>query len=321
LDFSLIKKRLLISIALGLTVLIIMGIYSDFNRIAVSIREFNLRYLPLILMLAPLNYFFRFIKWSYYLKLLKIDIGTGDNIRIFTAGLGMTVTPGKVGEFLKAYLIKEFKGIPASVTSPLIVIERLTDGISMIILAGIGTLRFKYGLGTMLGAILLATLFIAFIKVKPFALWVIGLLKQVPLLGRAGQQIDAFYQSTYQLLGIKPLVFSVLIGMVSWAFEGVVIFFAMRAFNHPISILSSIFVVAFSSIAGALSMLPGGLVVAEGSIIGLLILMGVPKEIASGATIITWFSTLWLGVLIGAAGLVAVQKKLNSRENSSGKQY
>ncbi|MGI6778545.1 MAG: lysylphosphatidylglycerol synthase transmembrane domain-containing protein [Acetivibrionales bacterium] len=310
-DFLHLKKKLFISLVLGLVIFVILGLYSDFNKIMESVSRFDLRYLPVILMLAPLNYILRYVKWNYYLKILKINIDSVDNAKIFTAGLSMTVTPGKLGEFLKSYLIKEFKGVSISVTSPMIVIERLTDGISMIILASIGALRFRYGIGALVSAVLLSAFFIAFIRIRPFALRVIGFLKKMPVLKRIGVQMDAFYQSSYELLGIRTFSISVAIGILSWGFEGLVLFLTLKAFNHPISILSSVFVVAFSSIVGALSMLPGGLVVAEGSILGLLLMMDLPKEIASASTIVTRFSTLWLGVLIGIAGLVSVRKVLD----------
>lgn len=312
-DFNQIKKKLFISLILGIIIVVALGIYSDFSKIITSIMNFNFWYLPLILMLAPLNYFFRYIKWNYYLRLLGIEIETGDNIKVFTAGLGMTVTPGKVGEFLKAYLIKEINGIPASAICPLVLVERVTDGISMIILASVGALKFKYGIGILISSAMLVVLFVAFVRFRSFALAVISLLKKLPVLNKIGQQIDAFYKSSYELLNMRSVLFSVGIGVISWAFEGIIIYLALKAFNTPVSVLSSIFIVSFSTIVGAISMLPGGLFAAEGSIMGLLVMMGVPKEIASATTIITRFSTLWLGVAIGIVGLISVQKKIGKR--------
>jgi uncharacterized protein (TIRG00374 family) len=313
LDFARIKKGILISIILGLMIYAALGVYSDYSKAAGAVSAFNYAYLPFILMLAPMNYVLRYIKWSYYLRLLDVEINRSDNIRIFAAGLAMTVTPGKVGEFLKSYLIKEIKGVPMSVTSPLIVIERLTDGISMIILASIGALKFKFGAGLMIVSVLLVVFFISFVRIKPFALGIIMLLKRLPLLKKLGAQMDAFYSSSYRLLELKPLVFSVAVGIISWGFEGIVIYLALRGFGSPISVLSSVFTVAFSSIAGALSMLPGGLFVAEGSIMAILVLLGVPAWIASAATIVTRFSTLWLGVFIGIIGLLSVRNALEKK--------
>jgi uncharacterized protein (TIRG00374 family) len=316
LDFSQIKKKLFISLILGIIVFVILGIYSDFSKIIESLKNFNFRYLPFILMLAPLNYFFRYIKWSYYLRLLEIKINTADNVKIFTAGLGMTVTPGKVGEFLKAYLIKEINGTPASTTCPLVLVERVTDGISMILLASVGALRFKYGLGVLAASLVLTALFIAFVRFRPFALWTIGFLKKMPILKKIGEQIDAFYGSSYELLNMRSVLISVAIGVISWSFEGIIIYLTLLAFGSPLPVLSSIFIVSFATIVGAISMLPGGLFAAEGSIMGLLVMMGVPKEVASATTIVTRFSTLWLGVAIGIVGLIAVQRRLSSSMRS-----
>jgi len=313
LNFNQIKRKLFLSLILGVIIAVALGIYSDFNKLAASVMSFNLWYVPVILMLAPLNYLLRYLKWSYYLRLLKIDIDSRDNLRIFTAGLSMTVTPGKIGEFLKSYLLKEIKGTPVSTTSPLIIAERLTDGISMIILASIGALKFKYGLGVLLACSLMLVLFIAFVRFRSFAMVIIKLLKKLPFLKRVGNQIDMFYNSSFELFNIKSVILSVGIGVISWGFEGLVIFLTLQAFGSSISILSSLFIVSFSSVVGALSMLPGGLLATEGSILGLLLMMRVPREIASATTIVTRFSTLWLGVGIGIAGLFAVQRRLKSQ--------
>ncbi|KXK03206.1 MAG: hypothetical protein UZ04_CHB001001606 [Chlorobi bacterium OLB4] len=57
----------------------------------------------------------------------------------------MSVTPGKLGEILKSYLIKEETGTPVSKSAPIILAERLTDFISMILLCLVGAFVFDYG--------------------------------------------------------------------------------------------------------------------------------------------------------------------------------
>lgn len=315
-DFNKIKKKIFMSIIAGLVIFFALGFLSDFGKLSDSLSKFRLEYLPLILLLAPVNYLLRYVKWNYYLGLLGIKINRQDNIRVFLSGLGMTVTPGKLGEFIKSYLIKEINGTPMSTTFPLVVIERLTDGISVIILASIGALRFRYGLGVLAASMVLVALFILFVRVRPFAEMVTGILKKLPVFRKIGTQIDSFYNSSYELLGMKSLGFSVALGAISWSFEGIVIYLALRAFNMDISILSSLFIVSFATIVGAISMLPGGLFAAEGSIMGLLIMMGIPTEIASATTIITRFSTLWLGVAVGIGGIISIQKRLTNKRKT-----
>lgn len=316
LNFAQIRKKIFISIITGTAVFVALGMYSDLRKAAHSLSLFDYRYLPLILLLAPLNYFFRYIKWEYYLKLLKIKIKRKDSLGIFISGLSMTVTPGKVGEFLKSYLVKEIQGTPMSVTSPMIITERLTDGISMIILAGAGALEFRYGLGALAVAASGLIFFVVFVRFRPFAYWIISILKKLPVLRKFAGGIDSFYESSCRLLSIKSIIVSLVIGTVSWSFEGIIIYFVLLGFDTPIPVLSSVFIISFSSVVGAVSMLPGGLLVTEGSILGLLIIAGVSRQIAAVTTIITRFSTLWLGVIIGLWGLIFVQKRLSVKNKA-----
>src|SRR5258708_12297099 len=96
------------------------------------VGDFRWQYLPLILGLTLFNYGWRFVKWQYYVGRLEIKIHWFRSLLIFISGLSMAITPGKVGELLKSYLLKRSTGAPVSRTSPIIVAERLTDGVAMI---------------------------------------------------------------------------------------------------------------------------------------------------------------------------------------------
>ncbi len=318
-NFGQLKRRILVSLIAGVAILMVMGVYSDFRKIVDSFSTFNPKFLPLILMMAPLNYCFRYIKWEYYLSLLGIKMKRSDSLGIFISGLSMTVTPGKLGEFLKSFLIKEFYGTPVSVTSPMVIIERMTDGISLVILAAIGALEFRYGYSVLAAAFAGVVLFIIFIRYRPFARRVISVMKKLPLLKRFAGALDSFYESSYQLLCLGSVLFSIAIGIVSWSFEGIIIYLVLKSFGTPIPVLSSLFIVAFSSVVGAVSMLPGGLLVTEGSIFGLLLMAGVNRQTATVTTIITRFSTLWLGVAVGIGGLIFVQRRLSKPSYTIGK--
>jgi uncharacterized membrane protein YbhN (UPF0104 family) len=67
------------------------------------------------------------------------------------------------------------------------------------------------------------------------------------------------------------------------------------------------FIYAFSTLAGALSLLPGDLVVTEGSMTGLLSLFGVTLSSGSMLTLVVHFCALWFAVLIGMGFLFSLQ--------------
>ena len=64
-------------------------------------------YLIPLALLSLANYILRYVKWHWYLKLLGHRIKRFPNFLVFLSGFALTVTPGKVGEFIKAFIVKE----------------------------------------------------------------------------------------------------------------------------------------------------------------------------------------------------------------------
>lgn len=313
-DFHKVKKGIITYTILGVVIFAALGIYADFGDLSEKIKFFDFSYLPIILILAPLNYVLRFVKWNYYLKQLKIKIPMKINLPVYVAGLSMTITPAKIGEFFKSYLLKEFSDIDMSKTMPMVLMERVTDGISMIILASLGAVVFSYGYTAIVVCILLIIFFVAAIRIKPFAMFIIRILSKIKFLKRFAHAFENFYTNTYELTRIDRLGVAVGIGTVSWFFEGLVVFLALKAFGVDFTVLGSVFTVSVSSLVGALSMLPGGLIIAESSIMGVLeVLFDIDKVLASATTIVTRISTLWLGVILGIIGLMVVQRMMKKR--------
>jgi uncharacterized protein (TIRG00374 family) len=306
------KRPFWVGIAAGLAVIAILLILGDLRGVSGMFLNFDRRYLPVILLLAPLNYFFRYIKWNYYLRRAGLHPEAKMNRLIFLSGLAMTITPGKAGELLKCYLLKEHIDAPVSVTASIVLAERLSDGLSMVVLAAVGLLAFPYGKYALLAVFVLLVLVMVVFHCDGLFQYLMLLLERK---GRGwGQKIACFLgefqQTARQLFTLPAIFFAVGIGVLSWGLEGLVIFLAVKALGGEIPILVSIFVVSFSSVLGALSFLPGGLGAAEGSIMALLLLAGLGKEMATATTLVTRFSTLWLGVMVGIVGFYFAQKEL-----------
>ena len=307
-DFRNIKNKLLLSGLISIILLTFLSLFLDIKEFKNLIYTFDYKWLPLILVMAPINYLFRFIKWHYYLRLTNINICIKDSIIIFFSGFSMTLTPGKIGEFLKTYMIKQKYNIPLSTTSPLVLTERLTDGISMLILCAISLIDFQYGICPLIIISVFVILFILIVQNRNLCLKCIALLEKSKKFKIFSGKLKNFYESTFILFKWKNLFYSVLIGIISWSFEGLVVYYALIAMGFYITPLSSIFAVSFSSIVGGISMLPGGLFAVEGSMLGILILMNLPKTVSVSVTMITRFSTLWLGVIIGMLSIVVASR-------------
>jgi uncharacterized protein (TIRG00374 family) len=304
LDFAKIKRGMILSLIIGIVLFILLSIYSDINALKNIFIHFDLTLIPLLLALPLVSYCFRYIKWCYYLKIAGVRIASKDNVPIFLSGLAMTITPGKIGGFIKSYFIKESVRAPISSTAPLVVVERLTDGISMLILAGLGTISYPYGKEVVIISFILAAAAV-FVMQKPSLFYkILSFFSSLKFFKKIRPAMENFYINGYKTLKWRPLILAIAIGVISWSFEGIVFYFVSKGLGVPLPLFTCIFVVSFSFIVGALSMLPGGLGVTEGSLLGLLVLMGLDKSTATAATLITRFSTFWFGIGIGFIGLM-----------------
>jgi glycosyltransferase 2 family protein len=311
-----LRGKFLLSVLLGMIVVVGLGIYADFPKLAQTISRFDWRLLPAILGLTLLNYGLRFVKWQFFLRVLDAPpLPTGRRLLIWVAGLSMVVTPGKVGEWLKSYLLREETGMPISASAPIVLGERLSDALAMALLASGGLILYGYGWQTLAGAAVLGCLAVGLSQYRPFARWLIGTAARVPFVAGRVHQLEAFYESTKQLFHWRSLGLAVLIGVVSWAGEGAAFYLVLVALGagHSTELLvQAVFILSTATIAGGLSMVPGGLVVADGGIAGLLLLLGAAPDraMATAATIIIRFATLWFGVSIGLIALGFISRRL-----------
>ena len=314
-----LRNRILLSLAFGLAVFIALLFYGDFRGVAGSLAGFRWVYLPAILGLTLFNYAIRFVKWQYYVRLTGIeDLPLWDSFLIFFAGLAMTITPGKVGEWLKSYFLRESHGVAISRTAPIVVAERFTDGFGMILLTVAGLLLFKQGWIFILAATFVGLVVVAAFQYRPFGRWTISMMRRLPVLHRYTEFMAGFYESAFVLFAPKPLIISVAMGFVSWAGEGVAMYYVLRGLGAPNSwelLAQGVFILSITTLAGAVFLLPGGLGIAEGGITGLCqVLVGLSREASTAATLIIRLCTLWFGVAIGLATLVVLMRRLRQRK-------
>lgn len=308
-----LQRKVLLSLAFGALVYIAFAVYADAGELAAAFSRFRWWYLPLILACSSANYAFRYAKWDLYTRVLGIRPGTVQNIVIFFAAFTMAVTPGKLGEVVKSYTLKNVNGTPILKSAPVILAERLTDFIGLILLIVAGA----YGFGFARGAIVAFALFFAAVTIllgwRRGSEWLIRLFDRVPVLRRFTGHALSAYESIYALLRPAPLAAAVALSVIAWFFECLGYWIVLDVFGAATTLLQAMFIYSFSTIVGAVTMLPGGLGSTETSLTGLLQLkpMAVEKSIAVASTFIIRAATLWFAVLVGIAVTFLFQKNIN----------
>jgi glycosyltransferase 2 family protein len=290
---------------LGLTILLAVLVYAAFavatdaRALGDALSSVDPVAVLAALALSTLNYVIRFGRWTRYLARLRVSVPLGESARIFTAGLTMSITPGKLGEAWKSVLLRETRGTPVSRTAGIVVAERLTDLLALLVLLALSAWKAldpRLGLVTLVVAVALWTFFAFPAASRP-------LILTLERLGRAtlARRLESFIGSTAELLGPLLLFEATVIAMAGWALEAYALTVLAAGLGLELASADAIFVYATSTIAGALAMIPGGLGVTEGSMTALLGRAlpnsAAPERIA--LTLLSRFTTLWWGVLLG----------------------
>ncbi len=310
-----LRGKLLLSILLGIVVFAGLSIYADFSDVLKSLRDFNWLLLPLILVLTTMNYVFRFFKWEYYLRLIGVErLSKRDSFLIFFSGMGMVITPGKVGEWLKSYLLREVHGTPIARSAPILIAERFTDSVALLLIAAAGVFVFGnlWPVFVIVAVALAAIMFVA--RHRPTAQALLAFGHRVPVVNRYVPQFEEFYESSYVLLSPRATFEMSLLSALSWFFEVLGFYFTLVGVGEAASgrlLLHSAFILPIATLASALLFTPGGLGVAEGSIQALCqTLLNMSKSSAAVATLIIRFGTLWFGVIVGLIAFAILTRRL-----------
>ncbi len=274
-----------------------MSVYADFGSLAVALKDFQLALLPAVFVLTIINYLFRFLKWDFFLKRAGVKLKVKNNLFVFFSGLSMIVTPGKVGEVWKAWLIKRIDNTELSRTIPVVFVERVTDVTGLLLLSIIGVFIFKQCVYLIIVLVALLTLCFIVIRSRRISRWIVSFLEK--RAGKYAENIQLIHRTLTDLMEPKALVSMTLLSAFAWFFECLGMYIVVLGFGESIGILQSTFIFSFSSLAGAVSMIPGGLGVAEVSISGLLRFFGFGPAIAVGIAMIIRFGTLWFGAFLG----------------------
>lgn len=291
---------------LGFLALLGLALFGDLRQVSGAVLRFRWVFFPLVLGLTLFNYALRFVKWHYYLSQIgAAGIPIPQSARLFVAGFPLAVTPGKVGEVLKGVWLKQISGVPVSRGVSVVVAERISDGLAVLVLSTAGVIAFpQYWPGfAFVLAVLLGLIVVS--QIRPLALGLLRFGERLPLVRSFIHSLHEFYESSYMLFRPKSSFIAISLGSISWLGEGLGMYLILLGLGIPSgwrTLSIAVFVLSFSIVVGAVSALPGGLGAAEASIAGMFsVLLGMAPEQAAAATLLIRMATLWFGVSLGLA--------------------
>ena len=318
-------RGLALGLGLALVVLTAFTVLGDVRELRASVRNFRWILLIPIVLLTIWNYWWRFLKWEIYLEALDVPhIPRKTGIPIFLSGFSMSITPGKIGEVIKAFYVRRETGAPVERVSGAVFAERATDALAMLVLALVGATQFSYGRIFVLVVLVMGAIGIVALRSPRFVSAVMRLMSQIPITRKFVHLAESFFDATRQLLSPALLIKGTALGVMSWTGECVAFFLVLVGLGLDATwslFMIALFVLAVSSLAGGISMLPGGLGVADASVAAmLLVLVDSPEmteSLAIAATLLIRFATLWFAVMLGAVMLLVLRRNGGSSVNIS----
>ncbi|MEH6834701.1 MULTISPECIES: lysylphosphatidylglycerol synthase transmembrane domain-containing protein [Falsihalocynthiibacter] len=294
-----------IALFAGLFGLVIAGLFgiaaaTGWEETWTHIKNLAVWQVAILLLLSLVNYVMRGLRWHILVRRLGLDLNFSQNLRHFLGGFAMSVTPGRLGEFVRMRWIRRETGMPAEKTAPLMLMDRASDLAVMALLLAIGLLAAASGPRGAIPVAIVA-LVMAFVVTRPALLRFVvnGLYKTIGRKPRFFVRVRRASDSLAQFSHGPTMFMALILGGIGWFAEGTSFYYLMSWLGSDISLATCVVIFVFSTLAGGLTGAPGGVGGAEAAMIALLSLEGIPLSMSIPATAVIRLTTLWFAIAIG----------------------
>ena len=303
-------RALLLTVLLSALGYLAFSLWGGWREVLAAMMRVGFTGTAIALTLSLVNYGLRFVRWQKFLALLGHRVHTPESLRIYIAGFGLTILPGKVGEAIRSVFLKHH-GVSYPESLAAFFSEQFSNLISMLLLVTIGLWAYPQAQSVV---VILAVIIVAILVVLQQTKWLQALeafaVERLPAkLGKlVGHGIEVVLHSG-RCFKLPMLAQGMVLGLFAWGSEGVAFYYIMHVLGSDMPLQVALFIYAFSMLVGALSFLPGGLGGTEATMIALLMLNNVAQPQAVAATVLIRLATLWFAVALGVIALSMAERR------------
>jgi glycosyltransferase 2 family protein len=245
-------------------------------------------------------------RWHYMLRHVKRIPLTRLFPVVVIGYMGNNVYPARAGEVLRSYVLKRKEGVPVGVSLATVVLERLFDGLVMLLFV-FATLPFAplppgYDLFVTVFSVLFLVALVVFLVLaaRPERMgrvyaWVVNRVVPERLRPRVHGLFDKFVQGLQSLRSPRELFFILLSSTLIWLTETTKYWFVMHAFPFAVPFYVLMLMTAVVNLFTTLPSTPGYIGTFDAPGIAILTAYGVPQDIAAGYTLVLHVA-LWLPI-------------------------
>ena len=254
----------------------------------------------------------RFLRWQYLLAVAGHRLPLRTSLTCYLAGFAFTATPGKVGELVRIRYLTRL-GVPSQRVLAASVFERLNDLFVVLLLALPAAAGEPLAFASALTFVSIIVLGCGLAASRPQ--WLVGAAKRTARFGRAGAQVArlvGWLAAGLSDLGLwvrpRVLVVSLALGLAAWTLNAATLVVILDGLGVPLPAHLAWSLLPLATIAGAASLIPGGIGSTELVIVTVLAGSGVALARAVLAAMAARFCTLWLSIGVGLIAVAILER-------------
>lgn len=290
------------------------SLWGGWQEVVAALSKVGLVGTVIALTLSLVNYLVRFIRWQKFLLKLGHTIYWPESLRIYIAGFGLTILPGKAGEAIRSVFLKKHN-VAYTESLAAFFSDQLSNLISMMLLVSVGLWAYPQAQPVIiiLGGLLLAILIFLQQTTWLKAFEEIAQRKFPSKIARLVNSSIEIVLHSKRCFSLPMLLYGIFLGLIAWGAEGVAFYYIMHLLGSDMSLQTALFIYAFSMLVGAISFLPGGLGGTEATMVALLILNHVAQPQAVAATVLIRLATLWFAVALGVIAMAMNERTAQNK--------
>jgi glycosyltransferase 2 family protein len=311
-----IDIKFLAGIGISLFFMVLLFRKIDFAQLLSTLKSLDWRYLLAAVFITFFSYSLRAVRWHYLILPLKKAAPRNLLAATIICYMANNLLPARLGEFIRAYMLAEKENLEASSVFATLVVDRLFDGFSVLIilLVTFFTVQLPPGMENVqrgmvtggyvtFGLYVTVIIFLVFLKrrtaatlsitskiLKPLPAKISG--KVIPLLGSfiSGIRLTSKPKELFALVFSSALIW----GTAVWPVD-----LLLRAFRIDLPIAASMFILVFLVFAVMVPASPGYIGTYHAACVYGLMAFNVPKELALSVAIVMHSLNFFPVIIIG----------------------
>lgn len=292
-----------------ISIYVAFAVFSDFEKVISSIREIDKQKLSIAISMLVATMGLRAVRWYFFLKRVTTQIPLKQSILYYLAGYAFILSPGRAGEMIRSPFIKRDYGISISKTAPIVLVERFYDMLAITAIIGIGLAFSDFEKTIIVLPIGFVAVMLFIIRSKVVFSKVLVKISKIKIFSRLVPNIDESFEVIFSLMKTRFFLAGTMISILVGILEAISVYLLILGLGANISFGNLTVLFHSSSFAANVSLIPGGLGILEGGLIGLLVLYKIKYETALSVAILVRLFSTGIFSVIGLISLRIVSKR------------